>query len=207
MNPGRTDGLRGRKRDVTEGGIRVIGLVEYPHLVKQNRVEERFPIVTMDTHATVLDMLGMHSFEDRPLDGESLLPYLRGERKSRLGAIGWHGVFYLGSTNHVNGTFPYVCPNTSAAAEMGDIPVDFSTPFHQPQGAWSDDEMKLVMCRTQHTAPQRWNFYLYNLTADRAEQIDLWRDERPTALRMLDDFQAWQHSILKSQSNLGCTNP
>lgn len=29
-NPGRTAGLRGRKRDVTEGGTRVIGLVEYP---------------------------------------------------------------------------------------------------------------------------------------------------------------------------------
>lgn len=29
-NPGLTGGLRGRKRDNTEGGTREIGLVEYP---------------------------------------------------------------------------------------------------------------------------------------------------------------------------------
>ncbi len=39
LNPGRTGGLRGRKRDVTEGGTRVIGLVEYPPAVVRNRRE------------------------------------------------------------------------------------------------------------------------------------------------------------------------
>ena len=29
-NPGRTGGLRGRKRDATEGGTREIGIIEYP---------------------------------------------------------------------------------------------------------------------------------------------------------------------------------
>jgi len=33
-NPGLTGGLRGRKRDATEGGTREIGLVEYPPAVK-----------------------------------------------------------------------------------------------------------------------------------------------------------------------------
>ena len=77
-NPGLTGGLRGRKRDATEGGTREIGLIEYPPAVKANRVETQFPVITMDVMATVLDVLGMGSFEGRPLDGMSLLPILRG---------------------------------------------------------------------------------------------------------------------------------
>ena len=77
-NPGLTGGLRGRKRDATEGGTREIGLIEYPPAVKANRVEKQFPVITMDVMATVLDVLGMDSFEGRPLDGMSLLPILRG---------------------------------------------------------------------------------------------------------------------------------
>ena len=50
-------GLRGRKRDATEGGTREIGLIEYPPAVKANRVEKQFPVITMDVMATVLDVL------------------------------------------------------------------------------------------------------------------------------------------------------
>ena len=41
-------------------------------------METQFPVITMDVMATVLDVLGMDSFEGRPLDGMSLLPILRG---------------------------------------------------------------------------------------------------------------------------------
>jgi arylsulfatase A-like enzyme len=68
-NPGRTGGLRGRKRDATEGGTREIGLIEYPPAVKANRVEMEYPVQTTDVLATMLDILGMESFESRPLDG------------------------------------------------------------------------------------------------------------------------------------------
>ena len=43
-NPGRTNGLRGRKRDATEGGTREIGLIEYPPAIQRNREEPHFPI-------------------------------------------------------------------------------------------------------------------------------------------------------------------
>ena len=41
-------------------------------------------MITMDVMATVLDVLGMGSFEGRPLDGMSLLPILRGAWHSLL---------------------------------------------------------------------------------------------------------------------------
>eukprot|EP01051_Picozoa_sp_SAG22_P011867 SAG22_NODE_1181_length_5234_cov_12.279455_3_plen_106_part_00 len=61
-----------------------------PHCqaVKANRVEARFPICTMDLMATVLDILGMPSFEGRPLDGTSLLPILKAEITDRPVAHG-----------------------------------------------------------------------------------------------------------------------
>lgn len=82
-NPGRTDGLRGRKRDVTEGGTREIGLVEFPAAVRANRVEQHFPISTLDLLPTVLDLLDLKSYKGRSLDGISLLPVLRGEMQER----------------------------------------------------------------------------------------------------------------------------
>ena len=110
-NPGLTGGLRGRKRDVTEGGTRVIGLVEYPLAVKKTpggRTEPRYPIITSDILPTVLDILGLDSFEKRPLDGISLLPFLRGEEDERpvAAGVGIHGSFRFGTTNHVvNGAY------------------------------------------------------------------------------------------------------
>ena len=55
--------------DATEGGTREIGLIEYPPAVKANRVESRYPVQTTDIMATMLDILGLESFEGRPLDG------------------------------------------------------------------------------------------------------------------------------------------
>ena len=47
-------GLVGRKRALTEGGIRVPGIVEYPRLVKTNRVDAGgYPVSTMDLLPTL----------------------------------------------------------------------------------------------------------------------------------------------------------
>ena len=213
-NPGRTGGLRGRKRDVTEGGTRVIGLVEYPRAamaVNGGRVEARFPVSTMDIMPTLLDALGQAA--PRTLDGVSLLPYLRGEAAERDAAagIGIHGIFRFGSTNHQNGSFPDICPNASDAVALGDVPADFSTPGNQPQWSWAEgNHLKIFGCRghcdgtnCNSTSPgyrnEGWHFYLYNLTADRAEQHDLWSAQRAQANAMLGRFLQWQASVLRSQ--------
>lgn len=211
-NPGRTDGLRGRKRDVTEGGTRVIGLFEFPPAVKVNRVEPLFPVSTLDLLPTVLDLLDLQSHKGRPLDGISLLPALRGELSERPidAGIGIHGTFYLGSTNHVNGSHPYVCPNSSGAKVLGDVPQDFETPGGNPQFSWAEgSELKLIGCKVSDS-DIGWNFFMYNLTSDRAETQDLWKEQRSTALAMFARFQQWQTSVWCSQDvgEIGCNaNP
>ena len=213
INPGRTGGLRGRKRDLTEGGIREIGLVEAPWLFSANREEKHYPFATMDLFATVLDLLGgMASFEGRPLDGVSLVPFLSGKVTARPmeAGLGWYGSFRFGSTDHINGTFPFFCPNTSWARELGDHPADqtFDTPGHQPQLAWAEgNHMKLFGCVGRDN--RLWQFFLYNLTTDRAETTDLWAVQRPLAKAMLGRFLAWQRSVVTSQgpTEIGCADP
>jgi hypothetical protein len=59
MNPGSTNGLRGRKRDLTEGGIRVPGLMEWPARIKKNIVTD-FPAATYDYKPTVMAIIGVN---------------------------------------------------------------------------------------------------------------------------------------------------
>ena len=86
--PGETAGFRGRKRDLYEGGIRVPGIIEWPDVVKEN-IKSSYPIVSSDLLPTVCDILGVSPPKDRPIDGASILPFLRGERDKRNETIKW----------------------------------------------------------------------------------------------------------------------
>ena len=86
--PGRTGGLRGRKQDLYEGGIRVPGIIEWPAVIKRNRVSD-FPVVSSDLLPTVCDILGVQPPNDRQLDGISVLPFLRNETAIRSKPIAW----------------------------------------------------------------------------------------------------------------------
>ena len=90
--PGSAGPLRGRKRDVWEGGHRVPGIISWPAVVKGPSPREVWhPVVTMDFLATVLDVLGVSRPVEQQhwhLDGVSILPILRGEVPQPRG-IGW----------------------------------------------------------------------------------------------------------------------
>ena len=61
--PGSTNGLRGRKGTVYEGGVRVPGLIEWPAMVQENRRVDT-PIVSSDLLPTVLELLGLEMPDD-----------------------------------------------------------------------------------------------------------------------------------------------
>ena len=86
--PGVTNGLRGKKRSLYEGGIRVPAIIEWPGVIKSNRVSW-FPIVSSDLLPTVYDILGVKPVDDRPLDGISILPFLQGKVIHRDHLIFW----------------------------------------------------------------------------------------------------------------------
>jgi len=76
--PGSTGGLRGRKRSLFEGGVRVPGLLEWPARVAKARQSD-VTCATQDYFPTVLAALGIESPDpSRPMDGVSLLPLIAG---------------------------------------------------------------------------------------------------------------------------------
>ena len=58
--PGHTYGLAGRKRSLTEGGIRMPTLLEWPAVIKSNH-NSSFPGVSNDLFPTIIDILGVDS--------------------------------------------------------------------------------------------------------------------------------------------------
>ena len=81
--------LRGRKRSLYEGGVRVPGLLEWPARVKEPRVVT-IPCSTCDYFPTVLDALGFHmKGQPEPLDGVSLLPLIEGTMAERPRPVGF----------------------------------------------------------------------------------------------------------------------
>ena len=87
---GQTNGLKGRKRSLYEGGVRVPGLLVWPKMIKKSRVVS-MPCSTSDYFPTVLDTLGyrLPKAQERPYDGVSLLPMIKGEMDERPKPIGF----------------------------------------------------------------------------------------------------------------------
>jgi len=79
--------LVGGKMDLTEGGIRVPYIAQWPAVVRPGGVSAQH-CLTMDWSATLLDAAGVAADPDHPLDGVSLLPVLRDP------AAGFHRPMY-----------------------------------------------------------------------------------------------------------------
>ncbi|MBL9189444.1 MAG: sulfatase-like hydrolase/transferase [Opitutaceae bacterium] len=77
--PGRgsSGGLRGRKRDLHEGGIRVPGLARWPGHIPAGTVSD-VPVIGSDLFPTFLAAAGVAAPTDRVVDGFNVLPILTG---------------------------------------------------------------------------------------------------------------------------------
>lgn len=80
--PGSSGGLRGRKRSLFEGGVRVPGLAEWPAKI-QACTTTNVPAVTSDYLPTILAAIGAEPADKRPLDGVNLMPLFAGKMKAR----------------------------------------------------------------------------------------------------------------------------
>ncbi len=81
--PGSRGGLRGTKRMLWEGGIRVPGILEWPAVVKQQMVTD-VPCSTLDIYPTIVDLLGLEvAGQVRPIDGVSLCDVIKGKTLER----------------------------------------------------------------------------------------------------------------------------
>jgi len=98
--PGTAGPLRGRKRDIWEGGHRVPGIISWPQVVKKNQVSWDM-VVTMDFLATVMDVLNVSRPKEQShwgFDGMSVMPLLEGNPLPERG-MGWMFSGYNASKN------------------------------------------------------------------------------------------------------------
>jgi len=101
---GRTRGsagsLRGRKRSLFEGGVRVPALLEWPARIKGSRVT-KIPCCTSDYFPTTLDVLGINiKVQPQPVDGISLLPLIEGKMTKRPAPIAFESGSQLSLTDN-----------------------------------------------------------------------------------------------------------
>lgn len=87
--PGSAQGLRGRKRSLYEGGVRVPAMLSWPARIRGPRQIDQ-PCCTSDILPTVLGYLGaLDEVAGRPLDGIDLAPLLEGRSARRGRGIGF----------------------------------------------------------------------------------------------------------------------
>ena len=87
-SPGSAAFLRGHKAQLYEGGIRVPGIIEWPAYISQNRATN-YSVVSSDLLPTACDLLKLQCPTDRPIDGQSILPLLKGTSDKRGSSIQW----------------------------------------------------------------------------------------------------------------------
>ncbi len=83
---GVTAGLRGRKRSLYDGGVRVPALVEWPGKIKAGSITHT-PCSTLDYFPTVANLIDYRLPDNRPLDGQDMMPILTGQTDNREKAI------------------------------------------------------------------------------------------------------------------------
>ena len=170
--PGSTGGLRGRKRSLYEGGIRVPGIIEWPRAISENRVTD-FPVVSSDFLPTVCDILGISPPIDRPIDGASVLPFIKGEIAVRTKSIAWAyrmNIKYYTRRTHVIGTYRAVLIRDRYKLHV----------IYQGNN--------IITKTTQ----------LFDLMADPSESNDVSRRHSKLVASMRNKLERWRQSVIRS---------
>ena len=94
---GETSQLKGRKRSLYAGGIRVPFIARWPGQIPAGRVDRESILTAVDLLPTFLDLADVPLPADYKPDGVSAVPALRGRSFQRTKPIFWE---YAGARNH-----------------------------------------------------------------------------------------------------------
>jgi arylsulfatase A-like enzyme len=108
FGPDAVGGLRGFKKDLYEGGVRVPGIIEWPAVIRKPRVTA-YPAVTMDIFPTIADIAGLaESSMTHPVDGVSLRKLFETNVETRDKPIPFR---YLGGGALIDNNYKIVIPD------------------------------------------------------------------------------------------------
>lgn len=83
---GMTDGLRGRKRSLFDGGVRVPALAVWPGRIEAASMIDT-PCSTLDYFPTIAELVDFEVPASRIIDGENIFPVMTGEKLTRSKSI------------------------------------------------------------------------------------------------------------------------
>ncbi len=187
--------LRGSKGGYYEGGIREPFLVRWPGVVKPGSTSD-VPVINLDLYPTFLAAAGAPVPEGKVLDGESLLPLLRGESGLKRQAIFWHFPGYLdrpvirGRELDVRTGFR---SRPVSVIRKGDWKLHL---FHEE---WQLDGGRAGL-------PGNGAVELYHLGRDLGERENLAGTETAKREELLNDLLTWQkdvQALLPTEANPG----
>lgn len=92
--------LRGMKLHLYEGGIRVPGIIRWPRQIKAGQTSHD-PVVNYDILPTFCAIAGINPPASRTLDGDNLLPLIKGEPFERAKPLYWQYDRAIGGPNRV----------------------------------------------------------------------------------------------------------
>ncbi|CAB9499726.1 acetylgalactosamine-6-sulfatase [Seminavis robusta] len=176
--PGSAGPLRGRKRDIYEGGHRVAGIVSFPPLVQGQGGKETWEtVVTFDFLPTIMELL----YQNRPpsqqswaMDGRSIVPLLKNP-----------GTFQWNNTKEGPRSF---------GIGFFDPKLVKSNGWGYRWGKWKYVQGSASCKREDCQKPQ-----LFDLESDLGERHNL-AEVKPTVLSHLqEEFRKWHASIMKSR--------
>jgi len=176
--PGDAGPLRGRKRDIWEGGHRVPTVVSWPAVQTGPARVSWDTVVTMDFLATIMDVLAVDrpdAQKDWAFDGKSVLPILKGQSWPERG-IGW----------------VYRIWNLSQQSKSWIKP----SPFGYRYGKW-----KYVHDSTSCNNDDCKKDLLYDLEADLGETTDLSGQYPEVLAAIKDNFTEWYQSVSNSRDH------
>lgn len=85
---GNTGGLRGRKADLYEGGIRVPAMIRYPGHIRPGLKSDE-PLLGYDLLPTICSLLNIPKPSDREIDGQDFSPVLKNQPMTRKKPLFW----------------------------------------------------------------------------------------------------------------------
>jgi arylsulfatase A-like enzyme len=172
--------LRGSKGGYYEGGIREPFIVRWPGVAKAGS-RSTVPVHQVDLYPTFLDAAGADIPRAHPLDGESLLPLLKGDGELRRDAIFWHFPGYL-DTPAIRGRDPVFRTRPVSVIRKGDWKLHL---YHEE---WQLDGGRERIATNRAVE-------LYNIASDIGERRDVADTARRKRDELLNDLLRWIEAI------------
>ncbi len=204
-NIGSTGG-RGNKGQIYEGGLRVPALIEWPGHITNSRVTG-VPCNTTDIYPTLLEIAGVRTAYQPPLDGISLVSLIDGTMKDRQKPMGFWDYPAKGKSVPGNKWMTELLDAQKAGNPVGDtgrllmdageitetLPSD-SYPGHS---AWLDWPWKLhrIQGDTGTVIME-----LYNLSDDPGEKEDRAVTDSDRVNLMKSELENWLKSVVGSHN-------